>query len=147
MKTWLLGLQNLLAIQLDRKEDLLRGVKQAIAEYHITDGVIVSACGSVTTYCIHMVDTVTYPPIDYSEAKSGPYQIQALQGIVADGEVHAHIILADKNGAIGGHLEEGCEIFTGVEIMLIVAESGILTRETDPDYPESAVRNLSGKSR
>lgn len=147
MKAWRLGLKDLLAIRIDRKEDLLRGIEQALAEHNVSDGVIVSACGSVTTYRIHMVDTVTYPPIDYSEAKSGPYQIQALQGIVADGEVHAHIILSNKDGAFGGHLEEGCEIFTGVEIAVLVAEPGVLCREPDPDFPESAVRNLAAKSR
>ena len=66
---------------------------------------------------------------------------------MADGEVHAHIILSNKDGAFGGHLEEGCEIFTGVEIAVLVAEPGVLCREPDPDFPESAVRNLAAKSR
>ena len=61
MKAWRLGLKDLLAIRIDRKEDLLRGIEQALAEHNVSDGVIVSACGSVTTYRIHMVDTVTYP--------------------------------------------------------------------------------------
>ena len=146
MQAWRLILKELVVIRLDRGEDLLRGVEQACVQVGISDGVILSACGSVLRYCIHMVDTRTFPPIDYFESKSGAYQIQGLQGILADGELHAHVILSNKYGALGGHLEEGCEVFTGVEIAMVVSEPGVLRRVRDPNFPESAMRHLTSKS-
>lgn len=146
MQAWRLAFKDLLVIRLDRGEDLLRGIEQALTHERISDGAIISACGSVLKYSIHMVDTSSFPPIDYFESKSGPYQIQALQGIVADGELHAHVILSNKYGAFGGHLEEGCEIFTGAEIAMIVIEPHILRRVPDSDFPESGIRCLASNA-
>ncbi len=145
MQIWKLSLEKLGVIRLDRGEDLFKGIKQACTQARISDGVIVSACGSVLKYRIHMVDTRTFPPIDYFESKSGAYQIQGLQGILAEGELHAHLIVSNKDGALGGHLEEGCEVFTGAEIAIIISESGVLRRIQDSDFPQSAVRHLVGK--
>ncbi len=146
MQTWRSAFKELLVIRLDKGEDLLKGVEQALAQEKISDGVIVSACGSLLKYSIHMVDTSTFPPIDYFESRSGPYQIQVLQGILADSELHAHVILSNKYGALGGHLEEGCEIFTGAEVAMIVSEPGVLRRVPDSNFPDSAVRYLTSKS-
>ena len=143
MKAWSLDAKKMVIVRIDKGEDLLEQMQDALAKQRITDGAIVAGFGSVAKYKIHMVDTPTYPPIDYAESKSGAFQIQSLQGIIADSEIHAHILLSNKHGAFGGHLEKGCEAFTGAEVAIVAFEPGILKRIPDEEYPESAIRNLS----
>jgi predicted DNA-binding protein with PD1-like motif len=64
-------------------------------------------------------------------------------GTLAVEGCHLHISLSDKNGAvIGGHLKEGCQIFTTAEIVLGEIEDYVFSREQDDatGFKELAIR-------
>jgi predicted DNA-binding protein with PD1-like motif len=42
-----------------------------------------------------------------------------MNGFVLGGRVHAHITLSDAERAVGGHLEEGCQVLAFCLITLI----------------------------
>lgn len=47
-----------------------------------------------------------------------PTEIDALNGIIAAGEPHLHVVLSNENGAVGGHLAKNCRVLSHVELTL-----------------------------
>jgi len=78
------------------------------------------------------------------------FEIVSLVGTLTPaGECHLHISLSDENGrTIGGHLMDGCVVFTTVEVVFGSVGTGLeFRREIDNStgFKELVVRSLSGK--
>lgn len=118
------------------KADLLTGLQQKAEELGITNGVILSGIGSVRGYHIHSVSNREFPSHNiYVRDPSAPADITSVNGYIIDGRVHAHITLANEEGAFGGHLEEGTHIFTFAIVTIGVFREGIdLSRVDDKTY-------------
>jgi hypothetical protein len=99
-------------VRLDPGEDLLAGIRTAVAQSGMTNGVIVTGAGSLSSYRVHVVETTNLPPGDVFFSGEGPFDILTLNGLVIDGRVHAHITFANNEQALGGHVEEGCRVLT-----------------------------------
>ena len=102
--------------------DLLDGLKKAVAEEGIKNAAILSGVGSLTSYSIHVVDNVTFPPKEAFPKGEGPQDLVNVNGYVMDGRVHAHITFSDQKTALGGHLEPGTRIFTFAIVTLGVLD-------------------------
>ena len=100
------------SLRLDPGEDLLEGLRQAVAALGITDGVFLSGIGSLTSYHVHVVSSVDLPPENAFMRGEGPFDILAITGQVMGGRVHAHLTFSDEEKAMGGHLEPGCHVLT-----------------------------------
>ena len=62
----------------------------------------------------------------------GKFEIVSLVGTFSLDGCHLHISLSDKDGnVIGGHLKEGCAIFTTAEIVISEIENMVFFREMD----------------
>jgi len=124
----------LVCIRIDPGELFLETLKQVIEEKRIKAGVVISGIGSMSVCRIHVVNA-GYPPNlltrkqDYYEYK-GSIEVLALQGIIANGEPHLHITVADENqNAHGGHVENGCVVLTMAEVVILRADTLPARRE------------------
>ncbi len=102
----------LILVRMDTGDDILRSLTAAAEQHGIKNGVILGEIGSIQSYHIHIVDTTDLPPHDVFLKGDGPFDILALNGLILEGRVHAHITFGDTAKALGGHLEEGCRILS-----------------------------------
>lgn len=99
-------------VHLNPGDDVLLGLRQAVAAKGIRHAAIVGAIGSVTSYHFHVVASPDLPPAELYPKAEGPFDIATMTGFIFNGRVHCHIIFSDERIAFGGHLEEGCRVLT-----------------------------------
>jgi len=105
-------------VRLNPHDDLLLGLRAAVKEAGITNGVILGGVRSLTAYHFHVVSSVELPPENAFERGSGPFDILNVNGAILGGRVHAHITFSNTDTTLGGHLEEGTTILTFAIIMI-----------------------------
>jgi predicted DNA-binding protein with PD1-like motif len=108
----------LVVVRLNSGDDVLQAIRRAVEENGITTGAILSGVGSVSRYHVHVVESTNLPPGDVFFGEEGPYDILSITGLVIDGRVHAHVTLSNTETALGGHLEEGCQVLTFGVVMI-----------------------------
>jgi predicted DNA-binding protein with PD1-like motif len=94
-------------LHLDEGEDLLKSLREHVRAMGLHDAVFLTAIGTLRQARVHMVTDCGFPPTEYIWDKTGPFEVLALQGFIANGDIHAHLTLSDQHRAFGGHLEEG----------------------------------------
>ncbi len=117
----------------DLKVELLKFAK----EQHITSGSIVTAVGSVESIKIRLASASAQSDPEYIE-RVGKYEIVSLVGTMEynekDGTAygHFHISIADiQCKVIGGHLMDGCRVYTTVEVVIMQVPNVQNTRVLD----------------
>ena len=115
-------------------------LKESLLEYCISydihGAVVLSGVGSLSHLKLRMAEA-----IDYMEREEH-FEIVSLTGTLSKEGIHLHMSVSDKNGLVwGGHLCDGCEIYTTAEIVLGELEEYTFTREFDPStgYKELVV--------
>lgn len=116
--------ERVIVVRMKNGTDLLRGLEEAVKREKITNGVILSAIGSVTSYHVHVVDNVTLPPKDAYLKADAPFDIGSAQGYVINGRLHCHVVLGDKKMTVAGHLEPGNKVFTFAAITIGILAEG-----------------------
>jgi len=109
-------------VRLRYGDDMLDGLRAAVAQKGIKNAVIISGAGSLTSYRVHVVDNVTFPPKEAFPEAEGPQDLLSVTGYIIDGRVHAHITFSNQEKAMGGHLEPGTKVFTFAIITLGVLD-------------------------
>ena len=106
--------------------DLCLSVEKFVSENEIKAGWIVTCVGSLTTYSIRFANAKN--PV----TSDGFFEIVSLSGTVSVNGCHLHISIADDKGTtIGGHLLNGCIIYTTAEIVVTESARYIFNREKD----------------
>jgi predicted DNA-binding protein with PD1-like motif len=114
------------AIRLLPGEDLRMALQKCADENRINAGWIFSCVGSLTKYAIRFANE-PLPAL-----REGHYEIVHLTGTVSDKGCHLHIIVSDKQGmTIGGHVAEGCFIYTTAEIIIGCTSKYMFDRKPD----------------
>jgi len=127
-------IQELYRIRLDRDDQVLESINAAIKEFNIQDGAVLTGVGSVQECTYHAVKTLAAKAEDEFLTVKGPTEILNLDGIIAAGEPHLHITLANvKRGAFGGHLENGRKVLYRVELMVAKFSGSPLARKLNKD--------------
>ena len=116
-------------IRMRTGNDLLAGLKEAIAQKNIKNAVILAGIGSVTDYHFHVVSDKNLPPAEEFPKASVPKDLISVQGYILNGRVHAHITLSDENSVIGGHLEPGTKALT-----FFIVTVGVLPDDLNIEY-------------
>ena len=129
----------IITVSLQRGEMLLEGVQKAIAENGIRDAVVLSCIGTLSSMTWHRVTTLDARPREEYPVVRGPLELCAVQGLVAEGVPHFHIVCSDQNGTYAGHLEPGCEVLYLAEVVLMELNGTPLRRVTD----ENGLRQLA----
>lgn len=116
--------------------DLLAGIEGLVKQHNIRNAVFLSAIGSVRGYHVHSVSNRTFPSKNmFVKNPQIPADIVSVNGYVIDGRVHAHLTMTNENGAFGGHLELGTEVFTFAVITVGVLNDGVdISKVDDKTY-------------
>ena len=118
------------ALRLKPGEDLRQSIQEYVNLNHIQAGWMVTCSGSLTDYHIRLANQAV------GSKRSGHFEIVSLSGTVSENGSHLHISVSDSTGqTIGGHLLEGCKIYTTAEIVLQSDSSLIFKREKDGTTP------------
>jgi predicted DNA-binding protein with PD1-like motif len=111
----------------------LRAEIQSLSE-KLAAGVIISAVGSLTECVLRMAGDSAGTTI------SGPLEIVSITGTLGEGTHHVHLSVSDSKGTVfGGHLLDGCKVFTTVELVILnLSSDWKFNRMSDEStgYPE-----------
>ncbi|MDG0817332.1 PPC domain-containing DNA-binding protein [Bdellovibrio svalbardensis] len=117
----------------DLKKELL-----LYAETHqLKAAAILSAVGSLKVACLRLSDRK-----ETSEF-TGPFEIVSLMGTVSASGIHMHMSISDGDGKVlGGHLMDGCLVYTTAEIILLESTDLVFDRQMDEGtgYKELVVK-------
>ncbi|MCZ2073708.1 MAG: DNA-binding protein [Bryobacteraceae bacterium] len=116
--------------------DLLAGLEKMVKEQSIRNAVILAGAGSVRNYHVHSVSNRIFPSKNiYIRDPTAPADIVSMNGYIIEGRVHAHMTMTNSEGAFGGHLEAGTNVFTFAIITLgVFNDKADLSRIDDKTY-------------
>ncbi len=130
------------ALSLEPGDYVLESIKELIKKENVKDAVVVSAVGTLDQYRIHYVLTTGFPPQNrFEHWKDKPLELATVNGVIADGEPHLHVVVSDSEKAYAGHLEEGCRTLYLAELVIIELEGLNLKRERN----QKNIITLTGK--
>jgi predicted DNA-binding protein with PD1-like motif len=114
------------AFRLKPGQDLKQEIQKLVTEKQIKAGWINTGVGSLTNYTIRFANQPN------GSSDSGHFEIVSLTGTVSVNGSHLHISISDSTGkTIGGHLMDGCKIYTTAEIVIGSSNDFIFKREKD----------------
>jgi predicted DNA-binding protein with PD1-like motif len=114
------------ALRLTPGQDLRRELESFAKARRLRAGIVLTAVGSLTKAALRLADK--------SEATEfeGKFEIVSLVGTLSPDGVHLHASLSDGEGrTVGGHLVEGCTVYTTVELVVGEIEGVRFAREQD----------------
>ena len=118
------------AFRLNPGQDLKQAIQKLVDEKQIKAGWISTCVGSLTNYSIRFANQPN------GSSDSGHFEIVSLTGTVSINGSHLHIGISDSTGkTIGGHLMDGCKIYTTAEIVILSSNDLIFKREKDGTTP------------
>ena len=118
------------AFRLKPGADLKQSIDSVVKKEGIGAGWIATCVGSLTDYQIRFANQ------DKGYSDKGHFEIVSLTGTVSVNGSHLHISISDSTGkTMGGHLLEGCKIYTTAEIVIQESTEHIFSREKDGTTP------------
>ncbi|MFE1743811.1 PPC domain-containing DNA-binding protein [Coleofasciculus sp. H7-2] len=129
------------AIRLKPQQDLKLSLQDFATQQNIQAGFILTGIGSLKKAIIRLANH------RYSTAFNDNFEILSLNGTLATTGIHLHIAIANKEGkTIGGHLMEGCIIYTTAEIVIGASEEFTFLRTIDEQTGYKELEILSTTS-
>lgn len=114
-------------LRLNPHDDLRVALEDYTRTHHLRAGFIMTAVGSLESAQLRLADQKE------STTFAGKFEIVSLVGTLSPNGPHLHISLSDEKGkTIGGHLVEGCKIYTTAEIVIGEAVDLQFSRPLDP---------------
>lgn len=118
---------NIYALRLLPGQDLKQEIALFAQKAGIRAGFLITCVGSLDQAILRLANQKE------ATVLHGPFEIVALSGTLAINGLHLHIAISDSIGrTYGGHVLEGCLIYTTAEIVLGSAENLQFSREPDP---------------
>jgi uncharacterized protein len=118
------------ALRLKPGQDLRTSIETYVKENNIAAGWLVTCAGSLTDYNIRFANQPN------GSTGSGHFEIVSLTGTLSTNGSHIHISISDSTGrTIGGHLLQGCTIYTTAEIVIQSSPNLLFKREKDGSTP------------
>ena len=113
-------------IRLKPGQDLKLSIENFVKARNIRAGWIVTCVGSLTHYHLRFANQRE------GQAGNGFFEIISLCGTLSLDGLHLHTAISDDKGILkGGHLLEGCIIYTTAEIVIEETTEYVFTREKD----------------
>jgi len=114
------------AFRLKPGQDLKAAIQELVNKKQIKAGWISTCVGSLTNYKIRFANQTN------GSVDSGHFEIVSLTGTVSVNGSHLHISISDSTGkTTGGHLMEGCTVYTTAEIVILSSNELVFKREKD----------------
>ena len=123
-------------------QDLKQEIDHIVKEKRIEAGTMLTCVGSLTDVTLRLANQ------DNASVWHGHFEIVSLVGTISTNGNHLHLSVSDSTGhTLGGHLLEGCRIYTTAEVVIGILSDIVYTREPDPafGYRELVVRKKKRK--
>lgn len=118
------------ALRLKPGQDLKLSIDSFVKENNIGAGWIATCVGSLTEYNVRFANQEK----GYSD--KGHFEIVSLVGTLSVNGSHIHLSISDSTGkTIGGHLLDGCKVYTTAEIVIGESKELIFVRKEDGSTP------------
>ncbi len=116
-----------MALRLAPGSDVRQGLEEIAQREQISAGVVMGAVGSLSTVCLRFAGQ------DVPTTLDGKHEILTLSGTVGQDGAHLHMTVADLQGnCIGGHVVNGCQVYTTLELVIAVLPDVQFQRIFDP---------------
>ena len=122
------GFGRIVVLGFDRGEKLREGIRDKLKELGIKNAVLVSAIGTFEKARFHRIKNTNPLPQDEVFEVDGPMELSSVEGIIADGEPHFHMVFQDLSRAYAAHLEDGSIVCYLAEVVLAELKGVELTR-------------------
>jgi len=117
-------------IRIDEGDDIIESVTSFIADHKVSDGIVSSAIGTLSSAVVHYITTTTYPSsFDFFRLNNRPIEVSSVNGLIVDGIAHLHAVVSDGERVFSGHLEPGCKSLYIFEMAVIEVEGIDVTRK------------------
>ncbi|WP_235184131.1 PPC domain-containing DNA-binding protein [Hymenobacter sp. IS2118] len=130
------------ALRLKPGDDLRQQLSAFVEEHQMVAGTMLTCVGSLTVATLRLANQ------DGPSVYRGHFEIVSLVGTLSTNGSHLHLAVADSTGrTIGGHLLDGCVVYTTAEIVLGELPALEFRREPDPTfgYRELVVEKAPGR--
>ncbi len=108
-------------------QDLKAELDKYVQKNQIEAGFILTCVGSLTQANLRLADQ------DIGSSYQGHFEIVSLVGTLSVNGSHLHTSISDPVGkTTGGHLLEGCTVYTTAEIVIGVLPDTVYRREPEP---------------
>jgi len=122
-------------ISFRRGDYIIEELRELLDREGVETALIISGIGALDICNLHTVTNPTLPPVPRYCALEGHIQVGSLQGTIAGGEPHLHVIVShntDNDRIYVGHLEPGSRCCYTVEMGLMILEGLRTKRVRDP---------------
>jgi predicted DNA-binding protein with PD1-like motif len=128
------GAARTMMVSFRRGDYIIEELRELFKREGIDAGLITSGIGSFDVCNLHTITGTTLPPGERYFSLEGPLEVGSLQGSVAGGEPHIHVVLHDvgHDHVHIGHLEPGSRCCFRVELGIIALDGVKTRRVTDP---------------
>ncbi|MDX2230052.1 MAG: PPC domain-containing DNA-binding protein [Leptolyngbyaceae cyanobacterium bins.349] len=117
---------NIYALRLRPDQDLRGALKEFAIAHQLQAAFVLTAIGSFKQVALRFADQPTHCIL------TGRYELLSLNGTLSVHGMHLHMAIADSQGkTLGGHVTEGCLIYTTAEIVLGASQELIFLRHPD----------------
>ena len=118
------------AIRLLPGQDLKREILACVLSSGIQAGWVITCVGSLRRVELRLANQ------NEGSIRTGFFEILSLSGTLSREGLHLHLAVADETGQCwGGHLLDGCEIYTTAEIVIGESKDLIFRRVEDGSTP------------
>ena len=118
------------AMRLNPGDDVREKLENYVLQNNIKAGWLVTCAGSLIAYNIRFANQ------EKGNTGQGHFEIVSLTGTLSKNGSHIHISISDSTGkTIGGHLLNGCLVYTTAEIILQSTNDLNFKREKDGTTP------------
>jgi len=121
-------LGRIVILSFDRGERLREGIREKLKELGIRNAVLLSAIGTLERARFHRIKHTNRQAEDEIFEVDAPVELASIDGVVADGEPHFHMVFQDLSRAYAAHLEDGSVVCYLAEIVLAELKGVELTR-------------------
>jgi uncharacterized protein len=134
----------IIAKRLKPGEDLKKRIIEIASEEGISAGCVVNAAGSLAKATLRTGFKNGKPILKHYQK----LEVVSLTGTIgkSGSHVHLHLSGADISGKVfGGHLVDGCIVFTTIELMILSFDDKVFTTEIDPKtgFEELLIKTIS----
>ena len=130
------------SVRLRPGQDLKKELDTIVHQERIEAGALLTCVGSLTDVTLRLANQ------EDASVWRGHFEIVSLVGTLSTNGSHIHLAVSDSTGqTLGGHLLEGCKIYTTAELIIGVMPTITYAREIDPTfgYRELVVRKKGKK--
>ena len=131
------SMKRVVLVRIAPGEDILLGLRQAVQEHNIKNGLILTGFGSCSHSHFHVVMSNELPHQESYPKSIQPLDICSFNGFILDGKVHCHVDFSDERNGFGGHLEEGTLALTFANIAIGEIEDSVRIAGWDTIAEES----------